>query len=125
MKQMNEIQNVRKEFFNQATATPWIYQKCSLRGIFILKACLSDIRGDSQKILEKEIIRENKRLHKQIEAMKDEIGKETRADLGEENEKELVSSDSDLEDVTGKDKVEVTAVENVVEESKLPKPEEI
>ena len=50
-----DLENLTREFQEQAKTKPWIFSKCSIHGLYITKQCLSNIREDSQRLLQQEM----------------------------------------------------------------------
>ena len=53
--QKKNISDLTNQFLSQTQEKPWIFQKCSLRGLYITRECLGSIREDSHSLCYDEI----------------------------------------------------------------------
>ena len=65
--QKAQIEKLIDVFEKHAKASPWIFRKCSLQGLYMARCCLSDIREDSNYLC-LEVLKELKRVGKVKEA---------------------------------------------------------
>ena len=56
MQRQEDIDNLQARFNLVATKTPWIFQKCSIRGLVLVKECLKMIRDETNFIARQELI---------------------------------------------------------------------
>ncbi len=61
LEHQNNITALSTEFFKHAQKTPWIFQKCSLRGIYVVKQCFVRIREDCNQLCQRELFLEMQR----------------------------------------------------------------
>ena len=71
IEQRKKIEQLADAFLEQARDKPWIFQKCSLRGLNIARNCLSNIREDSQVLLQNEMRYEMDKLSRQLGEIRD------------------------------------------------------
>ena len=66
LEQKKNIEELATSFLKQTKQSPWVFQKCSLRGLYIAKQCLGSIREDSNQLCQDEMFIEMERLGKQL-----------------------------------------------------------
>ena len=47
LERRDHIRKIQKELHDLNEETPWIFQKCSMRGLILAKECISKIREES------------------------------------------------------------------------------
>ena len=66
LQQKDDIQKLSDSFLSLTKRYPWIFQKCSLRGLYIARQCLNCIREDSNLLCQQEMFTEMERLSKEL-----------------------------------------------------------
>ena len=77
-----EIDKIYTDIINLHEDMPWVFQKCSLRGLNLARNTLSDIREDSQMLLQVEI----KEEYNKVKKILDDLTAEAKEKLNEHEE---------------------------------------